>query len=631
MFCYKACFAVIALSFSVQAQTITPTDADISLAKKLYERMTGVKASAKKAELQAVITLIATGKNAEAARYITTTPDFLNVQVKNFALRLSNKDNSVNVGFNDFAALVTGVVRDNKDFRDILTSEYYYDISGTELDSDQRTRFLSQTNFSVVETTYLDLTKALTYRPKQQLVIKSADTAITQAERSTTPFVVTGDNPEPAGVFTTRTFAERALSGGTNRRAVDFTMNQFLCVTMAEAADSNASDQYIGRDVERFPGGDHNKFLTSCKSCHSVMDAMRPAFGKLDYTNFTNGTATGTYSQMNGQFYNDQRIGSLYQDYSNKYYKADIVAAIISDLEINQADSDYYKTRYTFSVARGVLAATTQAAKDAVPATVTKTLNAVLNTIRDPKVAKDLAVDFRDRKAAVIADVRAKKADAATKTYYTATCMNHLSNTKLSVADQEIYFLICNLDNKKDLALIYAHYQEKLAANKVSEAEQTRLLGKLVNKGRATNANLMPAYLQAKEQSELYPRSSFDSETGIAAKLNKGSYAYGFVVKSDTFVNNATLGSKSTFFGWNGSNKDGGKGINDFGKMISQSRRFSQCMAKRVYESTCGKKLTSTQYSTLVRLGDRFEAVKYNLKSLYQEIALDPVCGIVKE
>lgn len=631
MFRYKACFAVIALSFSVQAQTITPTDADISLAKKLYERMTGVKASAKNVELQKVISLVAAGKNTEAARYITTTPDFLNVQVKNFALRLSNKDNSVNVGFNDFAALVAGVVRDNKDFRDILTSEYYYDIAGTATDADQRTRYLNQTNFSVVETSYMDLTKALTYHPKQQLVVKSADTSITQAERSSTPFVTTADNPEPAGVFTTRTFAERALSGGTNRRAVDFTMNQFLCVTMAEAADSNASDQYIGRDVERFPGGDHNKFLTSCKSCHSVMDAMRPAFGKMDYTNFTNGVATGVYSQMNGQFYNDQGVGKMLQDYTNKHYIAAVLNPIISDLEINQTDSDYYKTRYAFLVARGVLAATTQAAKDAVPASVAKTLNAVLDTIRDPQTAKDLAADFRIGKAAVLADVRAKKADATTKAYYTTTCMNHLSNTKIDVADQEINFLICNLDNKKDLALLYAHYQEKLIASKVSDAEQARLLGKLVNKGRATNANLMPGYWQAKEQSEFYPRSSFDSETGIATKLNKGSYAYGFVVKSDTFVNNATLGSKSTFFGWNGANKDGGKGINDFGKMISQSRRFSQCMAKRVYESTCGKKLTSTQYSTLVRLGDRFEAVKYNLKSLYQEIALDPVCGIVKE
>ncbi|MFM6927516.1 MAG: hypothetical protein ACKOX6_03590 [Bdellovibrio sp.] len=618
MFRYKACFAVIALSFSVQAQTITPTDADISLAKKLYERMTGVKASAKKAELQKVISLVAAGKNADAAAYITTTPDFLNVQVKNFALRLSNKDNSVNVGFNDFAALVTGVVRDNKDFRDILTAEYYYDITGGGNELDQRTRLINQTNYSVAETTYLDLTTALTFHPKQQLIVKSADTGIPQAERSNL-YVTTGDNPEPSGVFTTRTFAERSLSGGTNRRAVDFTMNQFLCVTMAEAADSNASDQYIGRDVERFPGGDYNKFLTSCKSCHSVMDAMRPAFGKMDYINLSNGQATGSYSNMNGQFYNNHKIGDQFTNFYNSFYKATI-DTVLPDLDINQENSDYYKTRYAFLTARG-----------ATPESAKTTLAGVLNTIRDPKVANDLALSFRDKSASVLADVRSKKADAETKMFYTATCINHLSNAKLSVVDQEIKFLLCNLDDKKELSLLSSFYQTTLAANKVSDAEQTRLINKLNNKNRNSIANLVITYLQAKEQSELYPRGTFDSETGITTKLNKGSYAYGFMVKSDTFVNNATLGSKSTFFGWRGANKDGGKGINDYGKMISQSRRFSQCMAKRVYENTCGKKLTSNQYSTLVRLGDRFEAVKYNLKGLYQEIALDPACGIVKE
>ncbi|MDG0816127.1 hypothetical protein [Bdellovibrio svalbardensis] len=614
---YKVCFAVLALSLSVQAQSAA-TDADKRVAKKLYERMTGVKAASTKPELIKVVELISQGKRLEAARYITTTPDFLNVQIKNFSIRLSNKDDSVNFAFNDFAALVAGVVRDNKDFRDILTADYYYDISGVPNDDDQRTRFLNQTNFSQVETGFVDLTKALTYHPRQQLVVSAADSPFTQSQRST-PMITLGNNPEPAGIFSTRTFAERALSGGTNRRAVEYTMNQFLCVTMAEAADSNASDQYIGRDVERFPAGDYNKFLTSCKSCHSVMDAMRPAFGKMDYEKSLNGTATGTYTQTNGTFFNENKISDSYSAFLKNIFQP-VIANIIPDLEINQENSLYYKTRYDFLISRG-----------STPAAATAALMPILNSIRDPKIATDLIADFRAKKQSVLADIRLNLASADYKTTYVATCLNNLSNKALTADVQEEKFLLCNLDNKKEFSLIYAHYEAILTAKNTVATEQTRLLGKLINRGRPSPGNLTPAYLQAKEQSMLYPSNSFDSETGIATKLNKGSYAYGFVVKSDTFVNNATLGSKSTFFGWRGGNKTGGKGIKDFGRMISESRRFSQCMAKKVYESVCGRKLASTQYSTLVRLGDRFEAVNYNLKGLYQEVALDPVCGLVKE
>ena len=175
-------------------------------------------------------------------------------------------------------------------------------------------------------------------------------------------------------------------------------MNQFLCVTMAEAADSNASDQFIGRDVERFPGGDYNKFLTSCKSCHSVMDAMRPAFGKMDYTNFTNGAATGIYSQMNGQFFKNHNLSDNYSKYFTDTFKA-AIDAIIPDLEKNQENSEYYKVRYAFEYTRGMMAANADPAK--VSASVKASIMATLNTIRDPQVALDIAANYRTKNAAI--------------------------------------------------------------------------------------------------------------------------------------------------------------------------------------------------------------------------------------
>lgn len=615
MKCYKT-LLVISLVCSVLSANAA-SETDMRNAKKLYERLSGVKVSSSKPELKVVADFLADGKKLEAARYITSRPDFLNVQIRNFSLGLSNKDESVKVSFNDFSALIAGIVRDDKDFRDVLTADYYYDVTGVPLEDDLRTRFFNQNNYTPVETSYMDLTQALVFKPRQQMVSVAYDTAYNQSDKAY-PLVTTADNPDSAGVLTSRTFAERNLSGGSNRRAVEFTMKQFLCVSMAEVADSNASDQYVGKDVERFPAGDHNKYLTSCKSCHAVMDGMRGAFAKLDYGNFTNSATTSLYSQMHGDFFIEQGIAANYSK-----YLADLVTPetqrVIPDLEKNQATSDYYQTRYNFLISRGTTAA---AAKN--------TLNAILNTIRDPKVASDLIADYRTKNQTQLADLRTNRTLAANVTAYTKACLDHLGNANLTAQVQEEKFLLCNLDGKKDLSLIYTHYSDQLTAANVTAAEKTRLLKKLINSGRNTNVNLMTAYFQAKDQSKLFARNSFDSKTGVATKMNKGSYPYGFVVTSDSFVNNAVLGSKATYFGWRGPNKSGGKGLKAFGRMIADSRRFSQCMAQRVYEGVCLKKLEPNQYSTLVRLGDRFESLNYNLKSLYQEIALDSSCNILK-
>lgn len=605
---------VVASAFSII--NAHAAESDMLKAKKLYERMTGVKVSSTKPELKKVAEFIAKGDTRGAANYITGTSDFLNVQVKNLSLKLSNKDESVKVPFNDFSALIVGVVRDGKDFREILTADYFYDVKNVPKVTDQRTRYFTQENFTPVETAYMDLQTSLQLQSRQKLVKTAWSTPYQQTDKSF-DLVNLADNPEPAGVFSTRTFAERNLSGGTNRRAVEFSLKQFLCVSMAEAADSSASDQYVGRDVERFPAGDHNKYLTSCKSCHSVMDGMRGAFAKMDYTNFTTGGATGTYSQMNGDFFNQHGIQAEYNTYSTNYITK-VNNEILPDLVNRQQNSTWYTTRLAYLMKRGDTEAVARGK-----------LDPTLNTIRDPAVANDIAADFSAKKANVLADIKAKRTNADYIAMYTSGCLAHLAKTNITELEKERLFLICNLDNKKELSLAYLHYEQSLSGS--TEAERTRLLGKLINKGRPANINLVTPYLEAREELRLFPRNAFDSSTGVAAKMNKGSYPYGFVVNSDNFVNNAVLGSKSTFFGWRGGNAGGGQGVKDFGKMLSQSRRFSQCMAKRVYESVCLKKLESTQYTTLVRLGDRFEAVNYNLKSLYTEIALDPVCGLVKE
>lgn len=611
------CVLVISFLFCSLQALGAPSEADLLLAKKLYERMTGVKVSTKKAEVIAVAEEISKGNHSAAAKRVAESSEFINVQIKNLALRLSNKDESVKVPLSDFSALIMGIVRDNRDFRDVLTSDYYYELGGVPNAADKRTRFFSQTNFTVPDSTFVDIAKALVFKPQQELVFTAYDTPKAQSEL--TVDVVEGRPfKDAAGVLTTRTFAERNFGGGTNRRAVEFSLKQFLCVSMADAADSNASDQFVGRDVERFPAGDHNKYLTSCKSCHSVMDGMRGAFAKMDFVNFTSGGGTNYYSHMNGGFYVSEGIAAAFAK-----YQADVITPavnrLIPDLEVNQANSELYKVRYDYLISRGTSAASAKSQ-----------LDDMLDSIRDPAVVTSLTADYIAKKAARLADFKANKANTTYQNTYVKTCLDFYNNTALTAKAQDEGFLLCNLNNKNETSELYAHYNEDLTAKAVAAAEKDRLLGKLINRYRGANSDLVLPYLQAKGELKDFARSSFDSETGVTSKMNKGSFNYGFVVKSDAFVNNANLGSKSSFFGWRGPNQAGGKGVKEFGRMLADSRRFSQCMAKRAFESVCIKKISSSDTAKLQRWGDRFESLNYNVKSLYQAVALDSECGIVQ-
>jgi hypothetical protein len=366
---------ICSIWFATTAHAQAVKENDMRSAKRLFERIAGVKVPSNHPSLKAMAALLAEGKHVQAAKVATESTEFINVQVKNFALKMSNKDDSIKVPFNDFSALVAGIIRDDRNFREVLVGDYYYDIidpSNTN-DADQRNRYFNQNSYIAVETNMMDLNSALVFKSKQQLVRSAKDTSLLQRELN---YNVVGlaEHPQPAGVLTTRTFAERNLSGGTNRRAVEFSLNKFLCVSIAEAADAKASDRMVGSDVERFPGGDNLKYETTCKACHAVLDGMRPAFGKLDYANFTNAAATGIFSQMHGGFFSSQKVNEDYNTYVNTIVNPQL-APVILDLENNQESSDYYTVRYNFLISRGATDANAKA-----------TLANVLNTIRDPAV-----------------------------------------------------------------------------------------------------------------------------------------------------------------------------------------------------------------------------------------------------
>ncbi|MEK2690675.1 hypothetical protein [Bdellovibrio sp. GT3] len=238
-------------------------------ARKIYERLTGTKLPADSPIVSQMVALLNRGDVMGAAQIATADNNFLNITVKLMALKLSTRDETIKTELNDMVATFIGVTRDQTDARELLTGNIYYMGSGANVRSDMVADLLiSNNHYMDLETQRVNLATNLVRRTGQQIAT-SATTSVA--------------NPDPAGVLTLRAFMGAHATAGTNRRLVEYTFREFMCVPLNDWADTGASDVRIGRDIDRFPGGDHMKFATSCKGCHTVMDGFRGAFAKWDF------------------------------------------------------------------------------------------------------------------------------------------------------------------------------------------------------------------------------------------------------------------------------------------------------------------------------------------------------------
>ncbi|MNS96903.1 hypothetical protein D3C72_1312210 [compost metagenome] len=238
-------------------------------ARKLYERLTGTKIPIDSPAIAQMVVFLNKGDLQGAAQIATQDPNFYNITVKLMALQLSTRDETIKTPLNDFAASMIGVTRDQRDARELLTGNFYYMGSGTDIRSNLVPDLLVSNNH------YADL--------ESKRVNLAANLVRVEGQVLATSATATVANPDPAGVLTSRTFMGEHALAGTNRRLVEYTFREFMCVPLNEWADTAASDARIGRDIDRFPAGDHTKFLTSCKGCHTVMDGFRGAFAKWDF------------------------------------------------------------------------------------------------------------------------------------------------------------------------------------------------------------------------------------------------------------------------------------------------------------------------------------------------------------
>lgn len=393
-------------------------------AKKIVERLSGTKVPADHALVLEAADALRSGNRLAAAQAGTKHPGFLNTTVKMMALKMSTRAETIRLLLNDFAASFIGTVRDDRDARELLTGNFYYagdaamymTIRGSANVAETSVDFVKNNNhYTNLENSRIDISKILVRRTGQLTLGRRVVDGNGQEYLAT--------NPDPAGVLTSTTFIREHANDGTNRRLVEYAFREFMCVPLEEWADASVSDAWIGRDIDRFPGGDHKKFQTSCKSCHTVMDGFRGAFAKWEEAD--NGPAHSSTRTGDGRF----------------------------------------------------------------------------------------------------------------------------------------------------------------------------------------------------------------NATGIATKMlkNSGVFPGGYVIQSEAFVNNARGPANEALFGWR-EFAAGGAGANGLGKAISHSRRFSQCMVKRVYDSVCRANLDLKSDMKFVQpLATRFEERKYNLRELYEQVAILPSCLGTKE
>src|SRR4029077_3982447 len=109
-------------------------------ARRIYERIAGVPPTA--AELASMIsTLSGCGAScapgapqlATAAQTATSAPGFYNVTLKNMVIPWTNRDQTVFAPFNDYAATVIGMTRDDLAFNTALSDDILYIVNAPGL------------------------------------------------------------------------------------------------------------------------------------------------------------------------------------------------------------------------------------------------------------------------------------------------------------------------------------------------------------------------------------------------------------------------------------------------------------------------------------------------------------------
>jgi hypothetical protein len=272
---------------------------DISAARRrasdLFLAVTGLKVSIDDARIIKMEQLIAQNKEAEAVKVATDDAAFYDIRLQNMAKKMSTREETLAAPLSDFVATFVGAVRDDVDARQLLTGNFYYKFNITNLTGNDKT---------TMDKDPVPLADRNNHYSSAQNLRLSLKTYLEQAS----PQLVVDEKamPDAAGLLTTRGFVSAHALAGTNRRMVEFTFREFMCVTMQDWMDVTRPDDYVGRDVDRFAGGGNTRYQQTCKGCHAQMDAFRQAFAFIDWNGsaitYTPDKVVGKYSRNSNIF-----------------------------------------------------------------------------------------------------------------------------------------------------------------------------------------------------------------------------------------------------------------------------------------------------------------------------------------
>lgn len=230
-------------------------------AKRIFDRLTGTPPT--DAQLTALATQLTPStqtSRADAAYALLNSADakdFYSVTLKNFATPWTNRDQTAFAPLNDYTAIVIGTVRDNRDFRNILSDDVLYVGPGGMPSAS------SNAHYEALEARNANLQAELTMTTQSSVYGLPAEAT--------------------AGLITSRAASEAFFIDGTNRAMFRFTLLNHLCRDMEQVHDTTRPPDRIRQDVTRSPGGDSSVFLNNCIGCHSGMDPMAQAFAYYDF------------------------------------------------------------------------------------------------------------------------------------------------------------------------------------------------------------------------------------------------------------------------------------------------------------------------------------------------------------
>ncbi len=251
-----------------------PAAADVFLdqARRMHDRLVGVPPDP--TVLQSMRSDIALGTPEGAVAAAETAmqqPGFINIVLKNWVKPWSNVEQTVFVPLNDYVATVIGNIRDDGDFRDVISADVVYVANTTNLANDGYTipaySHFNNDSYAELEANQVDLSRVDYLEPTPQSGLPGSQ-------------IGAGD---AAGVITTRAAGEAFFIDGTNRRMFRFTAMNYLCRDMEQLHDVTRPADKVRQDISRSPGGDSQLFHQQCIGCHSGMDPMSGAYAYFEW------------------------------------------------------------------------------------------------------------------------------------------------------------------------------------------------------------------------------------------------------------------------------------------------------------------------------------------------------------